>query len=95
MKIEPLEVKLVKSSKVEDGDIIIIKVDSEDKKHFDQENIKNLYGQIRKMLGDKNISIYFFPKHFDIAFMKNQVEIIENNKNNIEKEIKEKNENEN
>lgn len=95
INIESLEVKLIKSSKVEDGDIIIIKVNSDDKKHFDQDNIKSLYAQIRKMLGDKNISIYFFPKHFDISFMKNQIETIENNKNNIEKEIKEKNENKN
>jgi spore germination protein GerM len=93
MKIEPLEVKLVKSSKIEDGDIIIVKVNSEDKKHFDQENIKNLYAQIRKMIGEKNISIYFFPKHFDIDFIKNQVEIIEENKENIQTQAKEKNEN--
>ncbi|MEY4370915.1 MAG: hypothetical protein RIQ48_631 [Pseudomonadota bacterium] len=87
MNIEPLEVKLVKSSKIEDGDIVIIKIDSEDKKNFDTDNIKSLYSQIKKMLGDKNLSIYFFPKNLDIDFIKTQVENIESNKDKINNEI--------
>ncbi len=43
------------------------------------------------MLGEKDISIYFFPKHFDIDFIKNQVEIIENNKENIQNQAKTEN----
>ena len=84
MNIEPLEVKLVKSSKIEDGDIIIVKVGSEDKKNFDTENIKNLYAQIKNMIGNKDISIYFFPKSFDIDFIKTQISNVENNKEKIQ-----------
>jgi hypothetical protein len=95
MKIEPLEIKLVKSSKIEDGDIVIIKVNSDDKKNFDSDNIKSLYAQVKKMLGDKNISIYFFPKNFDMDFIKNQIEIIESNKENIQNQAKNENKNDN
>ena len=86
MNIEPLEVKLVKSSKIEDGDIIIIKVSTEDKKNFDTENIKNLYAQIKNMIGNKNISIYFFPKNLDIEFVKENIKNIESKKDEIANE---------
>lgn len=88
MDIESLETKLVKSSKVEDGDIIIIKVNPNDKDSFNKETIHKLYSQIKQMLGNKNVAIYFFPKNLDIDFIKTNIQNIESNKENIDNQIK-------
>jgi signal peptidase I len=90
MNIESLEIKLVKSSQIEDGDIIIIKVDDLNKKYFNKENIKNIYDQITNMINKQNLKIYFFPKNLDIEIVKNHIKNI--NEESLEKIQKNENE---
>jgi len=86
MNIESLELKLVKSSKIEDGDIIIVKIDDQRRKQLTKEEVKTLYTQITQMIKKDNIGIYFFPKNLDLEFIKNHVNNIESNKDQIEKQ---------
>lgn len=93
MNIEQLEYKLLKSSKVEDGDILLVKIDPAEKAQFNKESIKSLYDHIIKMVGKNDISIYFFPKNIDIELIKNHVTNIERSKDKltIEDDTNEKN----
>jgi hypothetical protein len=93
MNIEKLEYKLLKSSKIEDGDVLLVKIDPEEKKKFDKNSIKSLYDDITKMIGKSNVSIYFFPKNIDIELIKNHVTNIERSKDKltIEEDSNEKN----
>ena len=87
MNIESLEIKLLQSSKIEDGDVVIVKVDMNDKKIFEKESIQKLYSQIKNMLNNKDISIYFFPKNLDIDFIKANILNIEKNKEEMNEQI--------
>jgi|688.fasta_scaffold734755_1 hypothetical protein len=70
MKIESIETKLVKGSKIEPGDIVIVKMNSQDRESLSKEEIKSLYKNITSMLGVKDIGMYFFPKDIDLYSMK-------------------------
>lgn len=85
MDITKLEINLFKTSEINDGDTILVKIDEKDKSKFTKENIKSLYDQIKKIAG-KDISIYFFPKNLSIDIIKNHVKNIENSKEDILKD---------
>ena len=94
MKIENLEYKLLKSSKIEDGDNILVKINDFDKNSLSKEDIKNLYEKISSMV-KKEVGIYFFPANLEISLIK---DLIKNNSlNNMikEEEYKEAYENNN
>lgn len=76
MEIESIEIKLLKSSEVKDGDTILIKIDENKKKNLTQEDIRGLYESISKMI-KKNISIYFFPDYLSVDIIKKHVMNIE------------------
>jgi hypothetical protein len=82
MNIESLEISLFKASEIKDGDIILIKTGPEDKAKFNKDNITSIYNQIKGMV-NKDISIYFFPKDFEIELIKYHVEQTEINKDKI------------
>ncbi len=87
MNIKSLEINLFKTSEINDGDTILVKIDDYQKSNFNKENIKVLYDEIKKIT-KKDISIYFFPKNLSIDIIKNHVKNIENNKEEILKEQK-------
>ena len=94
MKIENLEIKLLKSSKIEDGDNILVKINDFDKKSLSKDDIKNLYEKISSMV-KKEVGIYFFPANLELSLIK---DLIKNNSlNNMikEEEYKETYENNN
>jgi hypothetical protein len=69
MKIQSLETKLLKTSKIEEGDLILVKIDSEKKKDLTPEQIKSLYSDIKSLIS-KDIPIVFFPDYLDIEIIK-------------------------
>lgn len=75
MKIENLELKLLKSSKIEDGDNILVKINDFDKNSLSKEDIKSLYEKISGMV-KKEVGIYFFPANLEISLIK---ELVKNN----------------
>jgi hypothetical protein len=77
MKIESLEIKLLKSSEIKDGDIILVKIKDSDKLKLDKDKIKHLYDQISKML-NRSIPIYFFPDNLSIDIIKKSVNMTNN-----------------
>jgi hypothetical protein len=90
MDIKSLEINLFKTSEIEDGDTILVKIDDKKKSSFKQEDIRYIYDQI-KQITKKNISIYFFPKHLNIDIIKHHIQNIETNKEDILKDtIKDK-----
>jgi hypothetical protein len=82
MDIKSLEINLFKSSEINDGDTILVKIDDKQKSEFKKEDIKYLYDQIKKIT-KKDISIYFFPKNLSIDIIKNHVKNIEKSKDTI------------
>lgn len=72
MNIESLEIKLLKSSEIKDGDIILVKIKDSDKLKLDKDKVRNLYDQISKML-NKSIPIYFFPDNLSIDIIKKSI----------------------
>lgn len=92
MDIKSLEINLFKTSEVQDGDTILVKIDEEKKSSLKKEDIKFLYDQIRNIV-KKDISIYFFPKDLSIDIIKNHVKNIEDSKEQILKEGEKLNEN--
>jgi hypothetical protein len=73
MNIESLEIKLLKASEIKDGDILLIKIDEKDKSNLTKESIKNMYNQLLKMMNNKKIPMYFFPKTMDINIIKTAI----------------------
>ncbi len=92
MDIKSLEINLFKTSEIQDGDTILVKIDEEKKAKLKKEDIKFLYDQIKKIV-KKDISIYFFPKDLSIDIIKNHVKNIEDSKEQILKEGEKLNEN--
>lgn len=90
MDIKSLEINLLKASEIKDGDIILIKINPEDKAKFSKDNITNIYSQIKNMV-NKDISIYFFPKDLDLELIKYHIEQTEINKNKISEQTENKN----
>lgn len=72
MEIESLEIKLLKSSEIKDGDIILVKIKDSDKLKLDKNKVRDLYEQISKML-KKPIPIYFFPDNLSIDIIKKSI----------------------
>lgn len=73
MNIKSLEIKLLKSSEIKDGDIIIVKINDTEKSELDKTTIKNLYEKITNMI-KKQIPIYFFPSDLSFEIIKNSIE---------------------
>jgi len=88
MDIKSLEINLFKTSEIQDGDTILVKIDEEKKSKLKKEDIRYLYEQIRN-IAKKDISIYFFPKNLSISIIKNHIKNLEFQNQNIEKEIEE------
>jgi hypothetical protein len=88
VNIESLEIKLLKTSEINDGDTIIVKIDDNYKKSLDKDKIYSIYSQIKDIV-KKDISIYFFPKSLSLSLIKEHIkntgeaknELIENKKN--------------
>lgn len=83
MDIQSLEINLLKASEIKNGDILLIRVDDKERNQLTKENVRNIYDQVLKMIKRTDIGIYFFPKNLGIEIIKNHVENIENNKNQI------------
>ncbi len=69
MKTQSLEKKLLKTSKIEEGDLILIKINSEKKKDLTPDQIKSLYNDMRALI-KKDIPIVFFPDYLDVEIIK-------------------------
>lgn len=82
MDIESLELNLLKSSQINDGDIILVKIDETKKSKLKKEDIQFLYEQIKKIT-KKDISIYFFPENLSLHLIKNHIKNIEESKAKI------------
>lgn len=96
MKIESLEVNLFKASDIKDGDILLVRIDNEEKNKLTKEGVRNVYDQILNMIKRKDIGIYFFPKNLDIEVIKDHISNIENSKTEIlNQETKNENESDN
>jgi 2-methylcitrate dehydratase PrpD len=94
MNIEQLEVNLFKTSQINDGDTVLVKIDNSDREKLKKEDVQALYDKIKSIV-KKDISIYFFPKHLSIDIIKNHVKNIESSKETILSEPKQDNNNEN
>ena len=70
MNIESLETKLLKTSKIEEGDLILIKINSEKKKDLTPEQIKSFYNDIKALIKKDDIPIVFFPDYLDVELIK-------------------------
>jgi len=92
MKIESLEVNLFKASDIKDGDILLVRIDNEEKNNLTKENVRNIYDQILNMTKRKDLGIYFFPKNLDIEVIKNHIMNVEDSKTDL---IKKEDQNEN
>lgn len=90
MKIENLELKLLKSSKIEDGDTILVKINDNEKNKLSKDDIKKIYKSISDMI-NKQVGIYFFPANLDLSLIKKLIE--ENSLNDMIKQEENKNEN--
>jgi hypothetical protein len=72
MKIESLEINLLKASEIKDGDIVIVKIKNAEKANLKQEDITNIYNKILDMT-EKKIPIYFFPDNLNFNIIKDYV----------------------
>jgi uncharacterized alkaline shock family protein YloU len=85
MNIKSLEINLLKTSEINENDTILVKIDEDERKKLNKEDIQKLYNQIQSIV-KKNISIYFFPKNLSVDIIKNHVKNIESSKKQIEEE---------
>jgi hypothetical protein len=74
MKIESLEINLLKASEIKDGDIVIIKINEKEKEKLDKNKIKHLYEKITQIL-KKEIPIYFFPSNLSVEIIKKSIQV--------------------
>ena len=71
MNIENAEVSLLKTSQIESGDVLLVRVSKKIKDSMSAEKAHSLYKQISEMVGpDKKVGIYFFPKDLEISVIK-------------------------
>jgi hypothetical protein len=73
MKIESLEINLLKASEIQDGDVVIVKIKDQEKSKLDKTQIKHLYEQITNIL-KKEVPIYFFPSNLSVEIIKKAIE---------------------
>lgn len=79
INIESLEINLVKASEINDKDVVIVKVNNEDKLKLTKEEVHQIYSDIKKITR-KDVSIYFFPKNLDLFLIKKHIENVEKEK---------------
>lgn len=72
MNIESLEINLLKVSEIQDGDIIIIKMNEDEKSKLTKDQIQNLYTKLTTLL-KKELPIFFFPSNLDVEIIKKTV----------------------
>jgi hypothetical protein len=77
MKIESIEVSLFKTSDIKDGDKLLVRTSS---KELSSDKIRSLYEELNKMIGKKEVSMYFFPKDVKIDIIKNHIKNTEDSK---------------
>jgi hypothetical protein len=80
--IKSLEINLLKTSEINDNDTIIVKIDQKEKSNLDKEKISQIYSEIKNMI-KKDIAIYFFPKNLEISIMKQHIQNIEKEKDQL------------
>jgi hypothetical protein len=85
MDIETLEINLLKASEIKDNDIILVKINNEQKKNLKKEDVQDLYKKINEIV-KKNITIYFFPDNLSINIIKNYIKEVEKENENIPNE---------
>ncbi len=73
MNIENLEIKLLESSKIQDGDVILVKIKDYERTKFSKDQIKDLYQKVAQMINKPNIGIYFFPADLEISLIKDLI----------------------
>lgn len=73
MNIDKLEIKLLKTSEIKDGDVILVKISDYEKQKLSKESIKNLYDKISKMVKREDIGIYFFPDNLEVSLIKDLI----------------------
>jgi len=99
MNIESLEINVLKVSEIKDGDVLIVKMGTEQRNKMNKNDVKDIYDQVIKMIKRNDISIYFFPEDLSLDIIKNNIKLIEDSKIKIEqeteKQINEKQINEN
>jgi hypothetical protein len=86
MNIESLEVNVLKVSEIKDGDVLIVKMGTEQRNKMNKNDVKEIYDQVVKMIKRNDISIYFFPEDLSLDIIKNNIKIIEDSKIKIEQE---------
>jgi hypothetical protein len=79
MNINKLEIKLLKTSEIKEGDVILVKISDYEKQKLSKDNIKSLYEKISQMIKRDDIGIYFFPDNLEISLIK---DLIKNNVTN-------------
>lgn len=94
MNIKSLEINLFKTSEINDGDTILVKIDNFEREKLKKEDVQVLYDKIKSIV-KKDISIYFFPKNLSIDIIQNHVKNMEDSKESILKEPQKDNNNEN
>ena len=77
MKIENIDVSLFKASDIKDGDKLLVRTTG---KELSKEAVRSVYEELNKMIGKKEVSMYFFPKDIKIDIIKNHIKNIEDNK---------------
>jgi hypothetical protein len=77
MKIENIDVSLFKASDIKDGDKLLVRTTG---KELSKEAVRSVYEELNKMIGKKEVSMYFFPKDIKIDIIKNHIKNVEDNK---------------
>jgi hypothetical protein len=86
MNIESLEINVLKVSEIKDGDVLIVKMGTEQRNKMNKNDVKDIYDQVVKMIKRNDISIYFFPEDLSLDIIKNNIKLIEDSKIKIEQE---------
>ena len=77
MNIESLEINVLKVSEIKDGDVLIVKMGTEQRNKMNKNDVKDIYDQVVKMIKRNDISIYFFPEDLSLDIIKNNINLIE------------------
>jgi hypothetical protein len=77
MNIENLEVSILKTSEIKDGDTLLVKLTEEQKEAMTKESASALYNKIKSVVGpDKKISIFFFPSSMEISAIRDTINTV-------------------
>jgi hydroxymethylpyrimidine pyrophosphatase-like HAD family hydrolase len=72
MNIESLEINLLKASEIQEGDVVIVKINEKQKLNLNKEKITEIYNKIIQIINRK-IPIYFFPKDLSFHLIKKSI----------------------